>query len=338
VGCWGGGRHSLPASEQTAGTEELRVPDPGDRLVRLLPDGAQIVAELDLARLRANPVVGDMVKNALAHLAVAGDDNTARLPGKRALATSPLADADEIVLASYGVGTQQADTLTLLATKHDVPGGHVVAPGVVAIGGDTWVAAVAQRAAIDARTPLAVSADLKRLRDHAMPPEAPGTVAWVTARLSFDARVALARTTGVAIAPAEVSVWVDVEDDLAMVIDADAVDPGDKAGSGAAHKLARVINAVLRVAAANDLVTALGVPTSLEDAHQTEQGTWVRTIVAVGPQHLKRAVARASAMLGPAPGTSAPTVPGLAIDVPAIGIGDGGAGSARSAGSAAGSP
>jgi hypothetical protein len=39
-----------------------------DRMVALLPDGAQIVVELDLARLRANAAVGALASSALAKL------------------------------------------------------------------------------------------------------------------------------------------------------------------------------------------------------------------------------------------------------------------------------
>jgi hypothetical protein len=48
-------------------------------------------------------------------------------------------------------------------------------------------------------------------------------------------------------------------------------------------------------------VRALGVPTSLEDARLIAHGTWVRAIIAIGPRHLARAVARAGALLGGAP-------------------------------------
>src|SRR5438046_2015615 len=89
-----------------------------DRVLPLLPEGAQVVVELDLARLRANAVVGGVATRALGQL---GAD--AKLPGLPvALAGSPLAAADGVVLAAYGVGTDHAATLTLLVTKADVAG------------------------------------------------------------------------------------------------------------------------------------------------------------------------------------------------------------------------
>src|ERR1700733_10771481 len=83
-----------------------KAPPLADRMVALLTDGAQIVVELDLARLRANAAVGALASSALAHL---GADS--HVPGLSVLAAgSPLASADEIVLAAYGVGSEQAAT------------------------------------------------------------------------------------------------------------------------------------------------------------------------------------------------------------------------------------
>src|SRR4051812_44249132 len=75
-----------------------------ERVLGLLPEGAQVVVEVDLARLRASSVVGDVATRALAQL---GADS--KLPGLPvALAGSPLAGADGFVLAAYGVGTEHA--------------------------------------------------------------------------------------------------------------------------------------------------------------------------------------------------------------------------------------
>jgi len=289
--CGGAGRArqvpaTKPAAHVVTGTEHM---------LALLPDGAELIVEIDLARLRKNPVVGDVATKALAQL---GAD--AKIPGLP-LATqgSPLAGADTIVMAAYGVGTAQAATLTLLQTKQDLPASMRIAPELVAIGPDEWTGQLASRAAIDAQHALAPSEDLLRLRDHAMPPGATGAVFRVTARLPFDARIAFARQTGLDAAPAQLSIWADIADDLAVVVDADAADPGDKAGREAAKRLAGTIRGTLASVADDPTVRALGVPTSLTDAHLVTQGTWVRAIVAVGPHHLQRAVERARAMLGP---------------------------------------
>ncbi len=291
VACGGGGARQLPATQPAAS----HVVTGTEHVLALLPEGAQLVVEVDLARLRANKVVGDVAGKALAAL---GAD--ARIPGvPLAVRGSPLAGADTIVMAAYGVGTAQAATLTILQTKQDLAESTRIAPDLVAIGPDDWVGQLETRAQIDAKHALMPSAELLRLRDHAMPPGATGAVLRVTARLPFDARIAFARQTGLDAAPAQLSIWGDVEDDLAIVVDADAADPGDKLGKDAAHRLAQTIQSMLEAAADDSTIKTLGVPRSLTDARLVTQGSWVRAIVAVGPHHLERAVERARAMLGP---------------------------------------
>jgi hypothetical protein len=291
VACGGGGARQLPAAKPA----HAHVVTGTEHVLALLPEGAQLVVEIDLARLRANPVVGDVAAKALAEL---GADS--KIPGvPLAVRGSPLAGADTIVMAAYGVGTAQAATLTILGTKQDLADSTRIAPDLVAIGPDEWVGQLQARAAIDAQHPLAAPDELMKLRDHAMPPGATGAVLRVTARLPFDARVAFARQTGLDSAPAQLSVWGDVADDLAIVVDADAADPGDKLGKDAAKRLAQTIQATLEEVAGDTTIKAVGVGGSLSGAHLITQGTWVRAIVAVGPHHLERAVERARAMLGP---------------------------------------
>jgi hypothetical protein len=278
-------------SPQPAPSTKPRVSTGADHVLALLPEGAQLIVEVDLARLRANPVVGDLATKALAQL---GAD--AKLPGlPLAVQGSPLANAEQVVMAAYGVGTAQAATLTILKTKDNLADSTRIAPDLVAIGPDDWVGQLEARAAIDAQHPLAVPEDLLRLRDHAMPQGATGAVIRVTARLPFDARIAFARQTGLDAAPAQLSIWGDVADDLAIVIDADASDGKDK---DAARRLAHTLRGTLGAIAEEPTVRALGVPTSLTDARLVTQGTWVRAVMAVGPRHLARAVERARAMLG----------------------------------------
>lgn len=283
-----------------------------ERTLAVLPEGAQIVIELDLARLRANQVVGDVATKVFADVSI---DAKLRLPGTGAPATgssstagSPLAHADLVVLASYGVGTQQATTLTLLATKDDVAGGTRLTPELVALGPDEWIRQLEARAGIAARCPpdavaagscgpLHPSDELMRLRDHAMPDEAPGATLRVTAMLSFDARVAMARQVGVELAPARLSVWADVVDDFAMVIDADAADPGDKTKKDAVERMRAGIRALMDEAANEPALRVLGISSALTDARFVEQKTWVRAIVAIGPRQLARVIERAKALL-----------------------------------------
>jgi hypothetical protein len=131
-----------------------------------------------------------------------------------------------------------------------------------------------------------------------MPQGATGAVLRVTARLPFDARVAFARDTGLPTAPARLSLWADVADDVALVVDADAADPGDRASKDAAHRLAVALRGAFVSLASDPVVRALGVPDSIADVRLVVKGTWVKAVFAIGPRHLARAVERANELLG----------------------------------------
>jgi hypothetical protein len=269
-----------------------------ERMLAMLPQGAQVVIEIDLARLRANPTIGDVVTRALS-------ERTADLPA--GVPASPLAVADQVVLAAYGVGTAQAATLTVLAAPRELADTTKLADGFYALGPPEWVDQIEQRVALattgDAKFAIAAPADLLELRQRAMPANAPGAALRVTARLSFDARVSLARQTGVDAAPAQLSAWGDVADDLALVIDCDAADPGSdsknhaRRTSDAPKRLEATLRGALSAVSEQPMIRALGLPSSFAGARLVARGTWVRTIIAIGPAHLRRVVERAAALL-----------------------------------------
>ncbi|MBA3462164.1 MAG: hypothetical protein H0T46_19545 [Deltaproteobacteria bacterium] len=285
-GACGGGAAKRPAISK-ATTPVARTA--GDRILPLLPEGAQLIVELDFARLRANPVVGKLVTQAL---------TGPNLPMSSDIPMSPLANVDALVLASYGMGTSQAATVTVLVTKDSVPNGVSVGEGLVALGPELWTAQLEARAAIaGVDQKLTASRELLELRDHSMPPGAPGAALRITARLSFDARVALARQTGLDAPPGRISIWGDVVDDLAIIVDADAVDPGDKKSKQPTKRLETGVRGMLAGLASEPAIRALGIPSSLHGARIVAKGSWVRTIIAIGPAHLQRVVQRADAML-----------------------------------------
>ncbi len=295
LGCGRGGA-KLP---KTSAAVRPAVTTVGDRILPLLPEGAQVVVELDLARLRNNPVVGKLVTDLLTGPAMPlGISADIRL--------SPLAHVETLVLASYGLGTSNAATVTILATDDKVPNGVVLGNGLVALGPVEWTAQLEARAALSGlgtetnAPPILASKELLALRDHAMPQGAPGAALRITARLSFDARVALARQAGLEAPPARISIWADVVDDLAIIIDADAVDPGDARSKHPTRKLETGVRGVLAGLAGEPSIRALGLPSSLSGARIVAQGSWVRTIIAVGPTHLQRVVQRAAALLATA--------------------------------------
>jgi len=201
------------------------------------------------------------------------------------------------------VGTAEAATLTVIASPAAVPGATRITDGLYAMGPADWIAQLEARAALGETggSRLTAPADLLALRDRAMPADAPGASLRLTARLPFDARVALARQTGLESAPAQLSIWVDVVDDLAIIIDADALDPGERATKKSIARLTRVIRGALAVLTNDPTTRALGLPGSLANARLVARGTWVRTIIAVGPKHLQRVVERATALLAKGP-------------------------------------
>ena len=285
--CGGGrGRSTVPAGKPK---ELTRV----EQMIALLPEGVQLLIEIDLARLRANQVVGEVATNALARM---GEET--KVPGlPMTVEGSPLAKADLVVLAAWGVGTPQAAMVMVLATSDEETTGTKLGDGFVALGPEDWVSQLEARAAISKQTPLQPSLSLMSLRDHAMPAKAPGAVLRVTAQLPFDARISLARQTGLETAPAQISIWGDVVDDLGIIIDADAADPGDKKAKESAARLSRSLTTVLSALGDDPIMRTLGLSGALRDMRMITERNWVRVIIVVGPRQLARAVERAKALL-----------------------------------------
>lgn len=255
---------------------------PTEKLIALLPDGAQVVVELDLVRLRKNTAVGPLV--------------TRLLDGDEQKVIENVKGAELVVFGVYGLGTSSATTLMVVQSAAPVPNGTRVAEGIYALGQAEWVRQVEARGAIGVEK-LAIPEEILKLRDHAMPEAAPGASVRVTARLPFDARVALARLTGLESAPAQVSVWADVVDDLAVIIDAEAHDPGEKSAKKSLARLESTMKGALAVLAEDPRIRTLGLSSSLTGAKLVTRGTWVRVIIAIGPRHLQRVVERALGLL-----------------------------------------
>ena len=234
------------------------------------------------------------------------------------------------MLAAYGVGTAQAATLTVVSARREVAGATRLADGVYAVGPPEWVEQAQQRIAL-------ASTGEAALRDPAGA-RAPGAARARDAgrgarRVAADHRAAVVRRAdragrarpGIDAPPAQLSAWGDVVDDLAIVIDCDATDPGSapagQAGAPAGRRadptrrLAATLRAMLATVAEQPTIRALGLPPSLAGARLVARGSWVRAIIAVGPEHLRRVAERAAGLLGepPAPaappGASAPPVP-----------------------------
>ncbi len=290
VAACGGSKH---ATKSAAAEPPVEAPQTvADKIVAMLPVGAQIVVEIDAARLRANPVIGATFTRAVA--------NPIDLPGD--VPEPPLAIADTVVLAAYGVGTSNAATIVVIASPQPIPNATRIDDTLYAMGPSEWVGQLEARAALAlGTTPISAPKELLALRGRAMPAKAPGASFRLTARLPFDARVALARSTGLESAPAQLSVWADVVDDFVIVVDADAVDPGEKVTKKATARLEALIRGALASLAAEPSMQLLGLSASIGRAKLSAGGSWIRTVIAIGPRHLQRVVERAAGMFEPPP-------------------------------------
>ena len=255
----------------------------GDALLAQLPIGAEIVVELDLARLRANPVVGALAADVFA--------GAPEVPGGAPAPT--LDDAVAVAFGAYNVGTPAASTITVVA-------GGTPPPEAIELGDDRWALALegdtAAILATDAGSPSAAGdAALQTARAWAMPAAAEGASLRVAARLGDDARAGLAQVLGIETAPAVVSVWGDVADDLAVIVRLADRPHGKKPAwlPGVARSLAR--------AAALPQVNALGLSRPLHDAEIRREQTGVTVTLIVAPGRLRRAVDRWRAQTERAP-------------------------------------
>ena len=256
---------------------ERRVVTAGAVLLEHLPAHADIVLELDVARLRRNQVVGPLVRALSPWLHARASANPIPID-------LPL-DADVIVAAVYDLGNADAAMLVL------VRGEAIDSARVAASAPDTTPVDAHSFAfgppAWRARTPapaesVADDAGFAALREAAMPERAPGAVLRFTARLSGDARVAAAGRLGYDGAlPAAISLWADVADDFALVALLDADDANQ------AQHLAADIDA---------LVPRLGrlfrVPLALRRVRTTTSDTSVRLVWTIGPKALGDGVAK----------------------------------------------
>lgn len=259
----------------------------GDAVLARLPAGPDVLVEIDLARLRGNPVVGALAAAALA--------DAGALPGEPlGVPSAPLARADAVILAAYRVGTAEAQTIGVLVptaggglAAGDVHGGLAL-EGAIAVAPPELapdLLAVAEGGA-----PSVAGDDvLRALRAAAMPAGAEGAVVRVTARLDFDARVALAARLELDAVPATLSVWGDVADDLAIVAVAEA--PGER------DELAAAARAGLDELARAPAIARVGLAPAVRASRVEPRADAVRIVTVVGPRRLARAAGRAETYL-----------------------------------------
>ena len=301
AGC-GGAHRSNAEHAGDSSTVSTRAATPADAVLTHLPLGADVLIEVDLSRARDNQVVGglatqlfagDSARTSVGPLAVPLDDGAA-----------PLASATALVLAAYAVGTADAAMVTV------VRGG---APGKNALDlGDGWHAVgppalLGQVAAVSEGSPsLATDADLLSIRARAMPKAATGAVIRATARLTADARITLANQLGLEQPPRALSLWFDVVDDAALVIDVDGHDDGD---ATAVTRLRTTLERKRASLAKWTPVALLGLSPALERSTITTAGTWLHLTTVVNPDRLHRVIDRAQRALDDLEKAAVPTTP-----------------------------
>jgi hypothetical protein len=275
-----GSRTKTPAEPAVVVPE--RPATAGDPLLALAPAGADAILELDLGRLRANPVVGEVVSAFTA--GGAGGAGTLDLLGA----------AEVLVVANYGIGGQP-EQLVLVSgpSATRIAGATEAGDQIVALGSEAMTARLAAVRAGEARS-LADDDELLRIRTLAMPERAPGAAVRATARLDFDDRVAVARRLDVEEVPVAVSLWGDVVDDLVVV---GLVDGGE---SAAGQRVARSLGDIRDRLAADPRVRLMGLAPVIRGASIEARGAAAQIIVEIGPRRLERLVGRLARRLAPA--------------------------------------
>jgi hypothetical protein len=306
VGCGGS---SGPKGGAVAIEVPSRAATAGDRALRYLPAGADLLIEVDLARLRGNAVVGAVVTRWLAGVSApeAGSEVVADL------ARAPLLTAELVVLAAYGVGSEEAATATLVLGPGEVAGAVRLADGVAVLAPPP-LARRCEAATAGAEPSLVTDRELLVLRTDAMPDKAEGATVRAAGRLDFDARVALAAATGASAAPRALSVWADVVDDAALIAVIDGAD-GDKKGEGGA-RLAAALERLRDQLLELEAVRATGLGPAVHRIAVERTGDRVRVVALVGPQRLRRAADRVATVLPEAAPAPAPASPSSAKESP----------------------
>ena len=228
----------------------------GESLFSLAPLGADLMVEVDLRRLRDNPVVGSVLST------------MAPPPSPTSYDLLQLADA--ALLCVYDIGGA-AKQLVILRSSQELGGGAVLlGKGLYAVG-DADLVKRSEGIQSAAQT-MAADTGLLRLRAGVMPEKAESASLRLAARLDFDARVAIAAKVAVSDVPVSIAVWADVVDDLALVANLATEDEGD------APRLERAIVGLRHILAKGRLVRYLGLAKPVRDARVTRSSEGVQVV------------------------------------------------------------
>jgi hypothetical protein len=232
--------------------------------------GADLILEVNLARLRANAVVGPL----LASVAAPESLNTVDL----------LQLAEVALLCVYDIGGAPKQLVILRAKGGDLPGAASLGDGLYAVG-DAALLARAEGLQGPEQS-LAADPELLRLRAEVMPAKARAATLRLAARLDFDARVAIASKIAISDVPVSVAAWGDVVDDLALVAQLGTDEEAD------VPRLERAMAGLQKSLAANAFARYLGLSAPLRDARVTRGAQSLQVVLLLGPKRLQLVVGR----------------------------------------------
>lgn len=259
-----------------------RKPTSGESLLAYAPAGADAVLEVDFGRLRANPVVGEL-------FSALGPESPALGEGRLDLMSA----ADLLVVASYEIGDDEPERLVLMRGPEtaSIAGAVDLGGGVVALASEAMKARL-EAVAGGGEPALSTDRALLKIRALAMPERAEAASLRISARLDFDARIAVARALELDDVPISVSVWGDVIDDLALVALVNGVAKNE--GQRLARALVRVRD---RVAALPQL-RWMGLSPIVRGAEVEGAGVAARLVLLIGPQRLALIASRLERAMG----------------------------------------
>lgn len=275
-----GGRAARRSAAAVAVAVNAGPMSPQERVVALLPPGAQLVLEFDMARLRAHPVLGDLWAKVSENLKTYGAPAALAAASTASFeqAFDPVLQADFVVVGAYDIGTSAARTVTLSRGQTPPPGAVLVGDGVYAVGPDGMLGELMVRGA----APLALSPSFRSLRQRPMPQGATGAIVRLTAQWPKTSAIDLQGYLGTSVVPTDVSLWFDVVDDAAVVVHARIDD-----------ELARAtFVSSLQTGAANlakaPWARALGLAPSLAGVKVGQRDGEVVLVLLIGPKRLSQ--------------------------------------------------
>jgi hypothetical protein len=247
----------------------LRAETAGQALLAAAPTGADLILEVDLDRLRDNPVVGPL----LASVAAPESLDTVDL----------LQQAQVALLCVYDIGGVPKQ-LVILQAKGELSGAAALGEGLFAVGDAELLARAEGLQGVEHS--LAADHQLLRLRAEAMPAKAKAATLRIAARLDFDARVAIASQIAISDVPVSVAVWGDVVDDLAVVAHLGTDEEAD------IPRLERAIAGLQKSLASNAFARYLGLQQPLREARVTRGASSLQVVLLLGPKRLQLVVGR----------------------------------------------